>query len=89
MSLPGRSTIQDSLRADAISVLSWAEGASLEDMPNFEGLGFDMLGFECPDGVWGQVALGHTGNLMALHGGPHDVLVDKRGLLTDVTFPLL
>ena len=40
-------------------VLSWAEGASLEDMPNFEGLGFDML------------------------------LVDKRGLLTDVTFPLL
>ena len=70
-------------------VLSWADGASLEDMPNFEGLGFDMLGFECPDGVWGQVALGHTGNLMALHGGPHDVLVDKRGLLTDVTFPLL
>jgi hypothetical protein len=70
-------------------VRSWAPGASLQDMPNFEGLGFDMLGFECPDGVWGQVALGHTGNMMALHGGPHDVLVDKRGLLRDVTFPLL
>jgi hypothetical protein len=70
-------------------VLSWADAATLKDMPNFEGLGFDMVGFECPDGVWGQVALGHTGNMMALHGGPHDVLVDKRGLLTDVTFPLL
>ena len=70
-------------------VLSWTDGALVTDMPNFEGLGFDMLGFECPDGVWGQVALGHTGNMMALHGGPHDVLVDKRGLLRDVTFPLL
>jgi hypothetical protein len=70
-------------------VLSWADAATLQDIPNFEDLGFDMLGFECPDGVWGQVALGHTGNMMALHGGPHDVLVDKRGLLTDVTFPLL
>jgi hypothetical protein len=48
-----------------------------------------MVSFECPDGVWGQVALGHTGNVMTLHGGPHVVLVDKRGLLTDVTFPLL
>jgi predicted nucleotidyltransferase len=70
-------------------MLSWANAATLQDMLNFEGLGFDMLGFECPDGVWGQVALGHTGNMMALHGGPHDVLVDKRGLLADVTFPLL
>jgi len=70
-------------------LLSWADGASLEDMPNFEGLGFDMLGFKCPDGLWGQVALGHTRNMMALHGGPHVVLVDKRGLLRDVTFPLL
>jgi Nucleotidyltransferase domain len=70
-------------------VLSWTDGALVTDMPNFEGLGFDMLGFECPERVWGQVALGHTGNMMALHGGPHDVLVDKRGLLRDVTFPLL
>jgi predicted nucleotidyltransferase len=68
---------------------AWADIATLEDIPNFEGLGFDMLGFECRDGVWGQLALGHTGNMMRLHGGPHVVLVDKRGLLVGVTFPLL
>ena len=68
---------------------SWTEMAKLDDVLDFEGLGFDMVTFECPDGVWGQLALGHTGNMMSLHGGPHIVLVDKRGLLEGVTFPLL
>jgi hypothetical protein len=56
---------------------------------NFEGLGFDMLDFELTDGVRGQLAMGHTRNLMALHGGPHKVLADKIGLLVGVTFPRL
>lgn len=70
-------------------VRSWTDAARLGDHPNFEGLGFDLMTFECPDGVWGQVVLGHTGNLMQLHGGPHVVLIDKRGLLEGVEFPLL
>jgi hypothetical protein len=68
---------------------SWTEMANLDDVLDFEGLGFDMVTFDCPDGVWGQLALGHTGNMMRLHGGPHIVLVDKRGLLAGVTFPPL
>ena len=70
-------------------VRSWTDAAQLGDHPNFEDLGFDLMTFECPDGVWGEVAFGHTGNFMQLHGGPHVVLVDKRGLLEGVEFPLL
>lgn len=69
-------------------VHSWTDDATLGDVPNFEGLGFDLVTFRCPNGVWGELALGHTGNLMQLHGGPHVVLVDKRGLLEGVEFPL-
>ena len=68
---------------------SWGAVAWTEDVWNFEALGFDMIRFRHEDGVWGELALGHTGNFMALHGGPHRVLVDKVGLLDDVTFPLL
>ena len=67
---------------------SWGDPLRLTDHPDFEGLGFDLIDFEFADGVWGQLALGHTGNFMALHGGPHRVLVDKPGLLDGVTFPL-
>ena len=67
---------------------AWARPLLLLDTPNFEGLGFNMLHFVLDDGVHGEVALGHTGNFRALHGGPHQVLVDKRGLLDGVTFPL-
>lgn len=70
-------------------MLTWSEPVRLVDVLNFEGLGFDMLDFELKDGVRGQLAMGHTGNFMALHGGPHQVLVDKTGLLAGVTFPRL
>ena len=68
---------------------SWGHVVWSEDVWNFEQLGFDMIRFRHADGVWGEVALGHAGNFMALHGGPHRVLVDKPGLLDGVTFPLL
>jgi hypothetical protein len=55
---------------------------------NFEGFGFDLLHFVLRDGVFGELALGHRDNLLALHGGPFEVLVDKAGLLEDVSFPL-
>ncbi len=59
------------------------------EMPNFGGLGFDLVHFELTGGVTGEVAYGHTGNLMRMHGGPYEVLVDRVGLLEGVTFPLL
>ena len=57
--------------------------------PDFEGLGFDIVHFELEEGVRGEVAYGHTGNFMAMHGGPYAVFVDRTGLLDGVVFPLL
>jgi predicted nucleotidyltransferase len=70
-------------------VRAWGEPTRLEDVWNFEGLGFDMTVFELADGVHGEVAYGTTANMMSLHGGPHETLVDKAGVLDGVTFPLL
>ena len=63
--------------------------ALTSDHPDFEGLGFDIVHFELEDGVTGEVAYGHTGNFMAMHGGPYEVFVDRTGLLDGVVFPLL
>jgi predicted nucleotidyltransferase len=60
-----------------------------DDHPDFEALGFDLVHFELADGVSGEIAFGHTGNFLTLHGGPHEVLVDRTGLLDGVSFPLL
>jgi hypothetical protein len=70
-------------------IRSWGDPAHLEDIWNFEGLGFDMTAFTMTDGVCGEVAYGTTANFLTMHGGPHEVLVDKAGLLDGVTFPLL
>jgi hypothetical protein len=65
---------------------TWARPLLVVDTLNFEGLGFDMLHFVLDDGVYGELALGHTGNFRIMHGGPHEVLVDKIGLLNGVRF---
>src|SRR6266496_4368068 len=65
---------------------TWARPLLLVDTLNFEGLGFDMLHFVLDDGVYGELALGHTGNFRVMHGGPHQVLVDEIGLLDGVIF---
>ena len=70
-------------------IRSWGDPTELEDLWDFEGLGFDMTAFKMADGVHGEVAYGTTTNFLTLHGGPHDVLVDKADLLSGVTFPLL
>jgi hypothetical protein len=75
-----------SRRADFMR--SWGEPRSLEDVRDFEGLGFDMVRFELPNGVEGELAFGHDGNLLSLHGGPYEVLVDRIGVLDGVVFPL-
>ena len=59
------------------------------DVPNFEDLGFDLVHFELADGVTGEVAYGHTGNFMKMHGGPYEIFVDRTGLVQGVVFPLL
>lgn len=74
-------------RAEFLS--SWGEPTETEDVWDFEGLGFDMTTFKMADGVHGEVAYGTTSNFLTLHGGPHQVLVDKTGLLEGVAFPLL
>jgi nucleotidyltransferase-like protein len=70
-------------------IRSWGDPTGLRDVWNFEGLGFDMTAFTLADGVHGEVAYGTTANFMTLHGGPHEVLVDKAGILDGVVFPLL
>jgi Nucleotidyltransferase domain len=67
---------------------SWGTSTHTEDIWNFEGLGFDMTLFELANGVHGEVAMGTTESMMKMHGGPHEVLVDKNGILAGVTFPL-
>jgi predicted nucleotidyltransferase len=69
-------------------VRSWGEPRTLEDVRDFEGLGFDLVIFELADGVEGELAFGHDGNLLSLHGGPYEPLVDRIGLLDGVVFPL-
>ena len=69
-------------------VRSLGEPRSLEDVCDFEGLGFDMVLFELADGVEGELAFGHERNFLSLHGGPYEVLVDRAGLLDGVLFPL-
>jgi len=69
-------------------IRSWGDPTELEDIWNFEGLGFDMTAFRLADGVRGEVAYGTTANFLTLHGGPHRTLVDKAGLLDGVIFPL-
>jgi len=70
-------------------VASWGEPLSLEDVVDFEGLGFDMVLFELADGVHGEIASGPTENFLTIHGGPYEVLVDREGFLDGVVFPLL
>jgi hypothetical protein len=56
-------------------------------LENFNAYGFDLLFFILADGTNGELGLGHESNFMHIHGGPHKVLVDKKGILEGVVFP--
>ena len=73
-------------RADFVR--SWGEPSSLADVRDFEGLGFDMLLFVQGEQIAVELAFGHDRNLLSLHGGPYEVLVDRIGLLDGIVFPL-
>jgi len=68
---------------------AWGDPVFSMEVRNFENLGFDMILFAMADGVDGELALATPENMMATHGGPHDVLVDKERILEGVEFPLL
>jgi len=70
-------------------VAAWGDPLAMDNVVDFEGLGFDMVRFWLRDGVHGELAYGHTDNFMAIHGGPYEVYVDREGLLEGVEFPLL
>ncbi len=57
-------------------------------LEDFNEFGFDMVVFTFVDGVEGELALAGASNFDHIHGGPHTVLVDKRGLLAGKAFPL-
>jgi hypothetical protein len=69
-------------------VRAWGDPVLVETTRDFFGLGFDMLHVVLRDGAWGEVALGRRSTMLALHGGPYEVLVDKAGVLDGVSFPL-
>lgn len=67
-------------------VATWGQPVFMDVTRDFDGLGFDMIHFVLADGVNGEVAVAHSGNFKQTHGGPHQVLVDKTGILDGVEF---
>lgn len=57
---------------------------AMEDRTLF---GFDMALFVLADGVRGELAFGRQSGFLHLHGGPFRTLVDKAGVLENVSFP--
>jgi len=57
-------------------------------MEDFNGFGFDMVLFIFDNGIKGELALAKASNFLHIHSGPYRVLVDKIGLLKEVTFPI-
>ena len=55
---------------------------------DFHGFGFDMVVFILVNGVEGELALADEGRFHHIHGGPFRVLVDKKEILSNVSFPL-
>jgi hypothetical protein len=49
--------------------------------------GVDFVFFVLADGTEGELGLGRESGFAGIHGGPHRVLVDKKGLLAGVDFP--
>jgi lincosamide nucleotidyltransferase len=56
-------------------------------LEDFNEFGFDMVLFTFDDGVEGELALAPESRFDHIHGGPHSVLVDKKGLLVAKVFP--
>jgi lincosamide nucleotidyltransferase len=53
----------------------------------FPGHGAAFIFFVLSDGTEGELGLGRESHITQLHGGPHCVLLEKRGILAGVAFP--
>ena len=60
------------------------EPVFLED---FHDYGFDMVIFIFAGGTEGEVVLGRESHFHHIHGGPHRVLLNKKGILAGAVFP--
>jgi predicted nucleotidyltransferase len=57
-------------------------------LEDFNAFGFDMVLFTFEDGAEGELALARESRFEHIHGGPHEVLVDKKGVLEGKMFAL-
>ena len=60
------------------------EALFLED---FNDYGFDLVLFIFANGTEGELGLGRESRFTHIHGGPHRVLLDKKGILAGAVFP--
>lgn len=63
----------------------WGNPVFLEDFNDFD---FDMLVFILSNGIEGELSMAKDEDFLHIHGGPKKVLVDKKGLLDNIEFPL-
>jgi predicted nucleotidyltransferase len=56
-------------------------------LEDFNDYGFDLLLFIFADGTEGELGLGRASHFTHIHGGPHRVLLDKKGILEGTLFP--
>jgi hypothetical protein len=76
----------DAFFRDRMTILACLGDAVMAE--DFDGFGFDTIVFLMQDGVEGELALGKESHFTHIHGGPYQVLLDRRGLLEGVVFPL-
>jgi predicted nucleotidyltransferase len=56
-------------------------------LEDFNDYGFDLVLFIFADGTEGELGLGRASRFIHIHGGPHRVLLDKKGILAGAVFP--
>jgi predicted nucleotidyltransferase len=61
------------------------EPVFLED---YSSRGVDMVFFFLAKGTEAELVLGRESHFADIHGGPHQVLLDKKGILAEAVFPL-
>ena len=54
----------------------------------FDGFGWEMVVFVFGNGVEGELALARESRFEHIHGGPFEVVVDRKGILAQKVLPL-
>ena len=53
----------------------------------YNDYGFDLVLFIFANGTEGELGLGRESHFTHIHGGPHKILLDKKGILAGAVFP--